>query len=42
MVRIHPDLYHRLLRASTTRTLKEGKPVTVNRLVVEAIERSLN
>lgn len=42
LVRIPQNLYDKLLRASAGRTVKEGRPVSLNRLLLEAIERGLN
>lgn len=42
LVRIPQAIYDRLLKLSAVRSVKEGKPVSLNRLIVEAVERSLN
>jgi hypothetical protein len=35
-------LYGRLLKASAGRSVKEGRPVSVGRIIIEAVERSFN
>ncbi|HRU09749.1 MAG TPA: hypothetical protein P5144_10275 [Thermoanaerobaculia bacterium] len=41
VVRIPKPLHDRLLRISMDRTIRTGKSVSVNTLILEAVERSL-
>jgi len=42
IVRVPRQLYDKLLRASASRSVKEGHPVSMNAIMLEAVEKVLN
>ena len=41
MIRLPRPIYERLIRLSANRTIREGKVISVNRVILDAVEKSL-
>lgn len=42
LLRMPRILHDRLIRVSADRSIKEGRSISINRLIVEAVEKQLN